>query len=96
LACALHHAVTLPFLEHKNRCPILDASSRGNDRNKGGTADFPAIELLILLLVEAIVVVMMMMMTVMDNHHHLRLRRIRHCEAEDQSQSKQNLFHALS
>jgi hypothetical protein len=83
-----------PFF-HKNGCPILDASSRGDYRNKGGTAEFTAIDVLSRLLVEAIVVVMMMV-TMMDHHHDLRLRRVGHREAEDQSHAKQNLFHALS
>jgi hypothetical protein len=42
-------------------------------------------------------VVMMMMVVMMGvyYHHDLRLRRIRECEAEDESQSKQILFHTL-
>jgi hypothetical protein len=39
------------------------------------------------------IVVMMMMAT--NFNDHLRLRRIRYCEAEDENQSKQNLFHIL-
>jgi hypothetical protein len=37
----------------------------------------------------------MVMMVVAYRDDHLRLRRIRYCEAEDENQSKQNLFHAL-
>jgi hypothetical protein len=42
---------------------------------------------------EAVVVVMVVMMMAVYDHHDLRLRRIRHCEAEDKNDSKQNLFH---
>ena len=35
----------------------------------------------------------MVVVAVMDNHHNLRLRRIRCCEAEDESQSENDLFH---
>ena len=44
-----------------------------------------------------VVVVMMMVVVVVVayDHHDLRLRRIRSCEAEDESESKQNLFHSL-
>jgi hypothetical protein len=42
----------------------------------------------------------MMMVTVMvmavNNHHDLCLRRIRDCEAEDENQTEQNLFHSPS
>jgi hypothetical protein len=41
------------------------------------------------------VVVVMMVVVVAYDHHDLRLRRIRSCEAEDESESKQNLFHSL-
>ena len=48
------------------------------------------------LLVEiGVVVVMMVVVVVAYDHHYLRLRRIRSCEAEDESESKQNLFHSL-
>ena len=30
------------------------------------------------------------------DHHDLRLRRIRHCEAEEEHRSEAKLFHALS
>jgi hypothetical protein len=40
-----------------------------------------------------IVVVMVVMVAGMDYHHNLRLRRIRYCEAEDEHESEQNLFH---
>jgi hypothetical protein len=44
-----------------------------------------------------VVMVMMMMVVVGMNHnHYLRLRRIRCCEAEDENQSEQNLFHTSS
>jgi hypothetical protein len=46
------------------------------------------------LLIEVGVMMTMMVMAVYD-HHNLRLRRIRCCEAEDESQCKENLFHAL-
>ncbi len=36
---------------------------------------------------------MMVVMAVVHNDHDLRLRRIRCREAEDENQSKQNLFH---
>jgi hypothetical protein len=39
------------------------------------------------------VVVMMMMVMVVYYHHNLRLRRVRHCEAEDEDQSKQGFLH---
>jgi hypothetical protein len=38
------------------------------------------------------VIVMVVMMAVND-HYNLRLRRIRHREAEDENQSEQNPFH---
>jgi hypothetical protein len=48
------------------------------------------------LLVEiGVMVVMMVVVMVAYDHHDLRLRRIRCCEAEDESESKQNLFHSL-
>ena len=47
------------------------------------------------LLTEVRVVVMMMMVVVVYYHYNLRLRRIGCCEAEDESECKQNLFHAL-
>jgi len=43
--------------------------------------------------VVVVVVVMMMVVVVAYDHHDLRLRRIRCCIAEDESESKQNLFH---
>jgi hypothetical protein len=36
-----------------------------------------------------------MMVMVVYDHHNLRLRRIGYCEAEEESQRKQNLFHTL-
>jgi hypothetical protein len=39
--------------------------------------------------------VMTMMVMVVYDHHNLRLRRIGYCEAEEESQRKQNLFHTL-
>lgn len=47
------------------------------------------------LLIEVWVVVMMMMVAVVYYHYNLRLCRIGCCEAEDESECKQNLFHAL-
>jgi hypothetical protein len=47
------------------------------------------------LLIEVGVVMMMMVVTVVYYDHNLRLRRIGCCEAEDESECKQNLFHAL-
>jgi len=46
-------------------------------------------------LVETGIVVMMVVVMVMAvfNHHDLRLRRIGCCEAEDESQCKQNFLH---
>jgi hypothetical protein len=38
----------------------------------------------------------MVMAVVVDYHHNLRLRRVRYCEAEDEHESEQNLFHKLS
>ena len=43
-----------------------------------------------------IVTVMVMAVVVAYFDHNLRLHRIGRCEAEDENQSKQNLFHALS
>jgi hypothetical protein len=37
--------------------------------------------------------VMVVMVAVMNYHHDLRLRRIGCCEAEDEHESEQNLFH---
>jgi hypothetical protein len=45
------------------------------------------------LLVEMGMVVMMVVVMVRYDHHNLRLRRIRCCEAEDESQSENDLFH---
>ena len=36
---------------------------------------------------------MMVVVMVRYDHHNLRLRRIRCCEAEDESQSENDLFH---
>jgi hypothetical protein len=36
---------------------------------------------------------MMVMVAVMNYHHNLRLRRIGYCEAEDEHEAEQNLFH---
>lgn len=41
------------------------------------------------------VVVMMMMVMAVNYNHNLRLRYIRHCDAENDSQSKQDCFHSL-
>jgi hypothetical protein len=43
--------------------------------------------------VVVVVVVTTVMVMAVYNHHDLRLRSVRHCEAEDESESKQNLFH---
>jgi hypothetical protein len=40
------------------------------------------------------VVVMAVMVMAVYNHHNLRLRRVWHCEAEDESESEQNPFHS--
>jgi hypothetical protein len=40
-------------------------------------------------------VMMMVMVAVMNYHHNLRLRRIGYCEAEDEHETEQNLFHNL-
>jgi hypothetical protein len=45
--------------------------------------------------IEAGVVMMMVVVMAVYDHHNLCLRRIRHCEAEDESQCEENLFHAL-
>ena len=45
------------------------------------------------LLVEMVGVVMMVMVMEVYNHHDLRLRRIRHYEAEGENESQQNSFH---
>lgn len=37
----------------------------------------------------------MTMVAVMNYYHNLRLRRIGYCEAEDEHESEQNLFHNL-
>ena len=44
-----------------------------------------------------VVVVMMMvvMMIIVYNHHYLCLRRDWNCEAEDEDNSQQNLFHVI-
>ena len=46
-----------------------------------------------LLLVETGMVMVVVMMMVVNYHHDLRLRRIGYCEAEDEDQSEQKLFH---
>jgi hypothetical protein len=38
-------------------------------------------------------VMMMVMVAVMNYHHDLRLHRIGDCEAEDEHEAEQNLFH---
>ena len=38
---------------------------------------------------------MMVVMVGMYYHHDLRLRRIRHCETEEENRSIHKLFHAL-
>ncbi len=40
------------------------------------------------------VVVMTVMVMAVYNDHHLRLRRVGHCEAEDQGESEQDSFHS--
>jgi hypothetical protein len=40
-------------------------------------------------------VVVMVMVMMVYYHHNLRLRRIRHCETEEENRSIQKLFHAL-
>jgi hypothetical protein len=40
------------------------------------------------------VVVTMMVMTMVNDNHHLRLRRIRDCEAEEEHEAEQSLFHS--
>jgi hypothetical protein len=42
-----------------------------------------------------VMVMMMVVMVVTNRDNHLRLRRIGSCEAEYESQSKQNPFHIL-
>ncbi len=42
------------------------------------------------------VMVVVMMVAGMNNHYNLRLRCIRHHEAEDEHESEQDLFHKLS
>jgi hypothetical protein len=39
--------------------------------------------------------VMVMVVVRMNDNHYLRLRRVGYCEAEEENQSEQNLFHAL-
>jgi hypothetical protein len=39
-------------------------------------------------------VVVMAVMAMVNDNHNLRLRRIGNCEAEDEYESKQNLFHS--
>ena len=41
-----------------------------------------------------VVVMMAVMVVAVYNHHNLRLRRIGHCEAEDESESEQNPYHS--
>jgi hypothetical protein len=43
-----------------------------------------------------VMVMMVVVVMVVYNHHDLRLRRVRHCEAEEEHRSKPKLFHALS
>ena len=43
-----------------------------------------------------VMMVVVMMVMVIYNHHDLRLRRVGHCEAEEEHRSKPKLFHALS
>jgi hypothetical protein len=59
-----------------------------------GSASNPL--LVVIVLVVIVVVVMAVMMMVLSCDHHLRLRRIRCCEAEDESQCEKDLFHASS
>lgn len=73
----------------KDRCPILDAFFRVTARGQGWDNG-----IFRRLLVKAeLVVMMMVVMAVVHDHHDLRLRRVRYREAEDENQSKQNLFH---
>jgi hypothetical protein len=39
------------------------------------------------------VMTMMVMVAVVNHNDYLRLHRVRHCEAEDEHESEQNLFH---
>jgi len=39
---------------------------------------------------------MMVVVMVVYDHHDLRLRRIRHCETEEENRSEPKLFHASS
>jgi hypothetical protein len=49
--------------------------------------------LLVEMRVVGVMVMMVMVMMGMYDHYHLRLCRKRHCETEDENQSKQDLFH---
>lgn len=40
-----------------------------------------------------VIVVMMMVMAMVNDNHHLRLRPIRDCEAEEEHEAEQSLFH---
>jgi hypothetical protein len=48
-----------------------------------------------LLVVIGVMVMMIVMVVGMYNDHDLRLRRNGYCEAEDESDSEQQLFHVL-
>jgi hypothetical protein len=79
-------AAALPLLSR----PILDAQFRNKVAARVDAGR------LLELLVEIGVVVMMVMVVVMmaNDDHDLRLRRIRSCEAEDESECKQDFFHS--
>jgi hypothetical protein len=49
----------------------------------------------LLIELEVRVMVMAVMVVAMHYHYDLRLRRIGYCEAEDEHDSEQNLFHNL-
>lgn len=74
----------------KDRCPILDAFFNGRTCGQGwDNGVFRRLPVVAGLGVMMMVVVM----AGVYDHHNLRLRRIGNREAEDEDQSKQNLFH---
>jgi hypothetical protein len=75
------------------RAPSLSFFREENYRGKGGTERGGGI--FTRLLVELGVMMATVMVMAVHDNHNLRLRRIGCCEAEDEHESKQNLFHNL-
>jgi hypothetical protein len=72
--------------------PILDVSLRGSRSRQGWDNGIPNQRLLVL----QVGVMMMMVMAVVYHHHDLRLCRVGYRETEDEHETEQSLFHALS